>query len=169
MFLSLKKDIRMMHHHITVVLAGAAAHYLTGWVLNSDMLLGKIWKHEKDKKACGMLSKDIRVNLGVQALASIALAIAVCVAIAIFEKSQVPVAAKGALEKLANLFFNQDHTVKSMLNSMYTVMFIWAGFVIPLSAEEVIWCGHNWKHWMLESASQLLGLIAIAAVVNFLS
>ena len=158
-----------MHHHLIVVAAGATAHFLTGWVLNCELLLGRIWKHEKDKKACGTLSKDMRINLGAQILASIALAIATCVAIAIFEKAQVPAAGRTALEKLAGLFFNQDHTVKSMMNSMRTVLFIWAGFMLPTSAGEVIWCGHNWKHWILEMMSELIGLIAIAATVTFLS
>jgi len=158
----------MMQHHLTVVLAGAAAHFFTGWILNCDMFLGKIWKQEKPKKDCG-LSKDMRINLAAQVLASLALAIATCVAIAIFEKSQISSAGKGALEKLANMFFNQENTVKSMMNSIHTVLFIWAGFVLPISAEEVIWCGHNWKHWMLEMVSELIGLIAIAMAVTFLS
>ena len=157
----------MMYHHITVVLAGAAAHFMTGWILNCDMLLGKIWKSEKDKKSC--LSKDMRINLAAQALASLALAIATAVAIAIFEKSQMPSMAQGALEKLANLFFSKDHSVKNMMNSIHTVIFIWAGFIIPSSAEEVIWCGHNWKHWALEMISKLISLIAIAATVTYLS
>lgn len=169
MFVSLKKDSRMMHNQITIVLVGAAAHFLTGWVLNCDMLLGKIWKQDKDKKSCGSLSKDMRINLGAQMLASIALAIATCVAIAIFEKAQVPAVAKTALERLANLFFNQDHTVKSLMNSIHTVLFVWAGFVLPISAQEVIWCGKSVKHWMLESMSELLGLISIAVVVTYLS
>ena len=143
----------MMQHQVTIVLAGAAAHFMTGWVLNSDMVLGKIWKQEKDKKAAGNLSKDMRVNLVAQFAASIALAIATCVAIAIFEKSQVPMSAKSALEQLANMFFNQDHSVKSMMNSMRTVLFIWAGFLLPISAEEVIWCGKSMKHWALEAMS----------------
>lgn len=169
MLVSLKKDIRMMHNQVTIVLVGAAAHFVTGWVLNSDMLLGKIWKQEKDKKSGGSLSKDMRVNLGAQMLASIALAIATCVAIAIFEKSQVPNLAKTALERLANLFFNQDHTARNLMNSVRTVLFVWAGFVLPMSAQEVIWCGKSLKHWMLESMSDLLGLVAIAAVVTYLS
>ena len=158
-----------MHHHLVVVAAGAAAHFVTGWVLNCELLLGKIWKHEKDKKACGTLSKDMRVNLAAQIVASIALAIGVSVAIAIFNKAQVPAAGTTALEKLANLFFNQDHTTKSMMNSMYTVLFVWAGFILPNCASEVIWCGHNWRHWLLEQAADLLGLMAIAATVTFLS
>lgn len=158
-----------MYNHVTIVLAGAAAHFVTGWVLNSEMLLGKIWKSEKDKKACHGLSKDMRINMAFQLLASIVLAIATCVAISIFEKSQIPTLAKNSLEKLANLFFNQDHTVKSLTNSVHTVLFIWAGFIVPSSACEVIWCGHNWKHWMLESLADLLGLVAIAATVTFLS
>ncbi len=157
----------MMQHHLTVVAAGAAAHFVTGWVLNSDMLLGKIWKQEKDKKA--PLSKDMRINLAAQVVASIVLAIATCVAIAIFEKAQVPAAGKTALEKLANLFFNQDHTVKSMMNSIHTVLFVWAGFLLPVSAQEVVWCRKELKHWALESMSDLLGLMAIAATVTYLS
>ncbi len=156
-----------MEHHVTIVLAGAAAHFVTGWVLNSEMLLGKVWKH--DKKGVAHFSKDMRVNLGVQFAASIILAIATCVAIAIFEKAQVPVAGKTALEKLANLFFSQDHTSKSMLNSIYTILFIWAGFLLPVSAQEVVWCGKELKHFLLESMSDLLGLMAIAAVVTHLS
>jgi len=157
-----------MMNHVTVILAGAAAHFATGWVLNCDMLLGKIWKAEKDKKA-SCLSKDMRVNLAAQALISIVLAIAVSVAITIFEKSQVPAIGKGALEKLASLFFNQDHTLHNLMNSIHSVLFIWAGFILPVSAEDVIWCGHNVKHWILEMLSELCGLIAIAAVVTYLA
>lgn len=158
-----------MLHHISVALAGAAAHYMTGWALNSDMLLGKIWKHEADKKACGNLSKDMRVNLGLQAVASLILSVGVCVAIAIFEKAQLSMASKSALEKLAHIFFNDNNNARSMMNSMYIVVFIWAGFILPFSAEEVIWCGHNWKHWALESIKHLICLVAVAATVTYLS
>lgn len=169
MFLT-KKDIGMiMHHHAVVVLAGAAAHFATGWVLNCDMFLGKIWKHEKDKKACGMLSKDMRINMACQVAASIAIAIATCIAISVFEKSQVSALGKSALEQLAGLFFGQANGAKNFVHAAHTVLFIWAGFLLPVSAQEVIWCGHNWKHWMLESVADLLGLLAIAATVNFLS
>ncbi len=159
----------MMLHHVTVALAGAAAHYMTGWVLNSDALLGKIWKHEKDKKACGNLSKDMRVNLALQAFASLVLSVGVCVAIAIFEKSQLSMVSKSVLEQMAHMFFNANNHARSMMHSMYIVVFIWAGFILPFSAEEVIWCGHNWKHWALESVKHLLGLMAIAATVTYLS
>lgn len=159
----------MMHNHITIVLAGAAAHFATGWILNCDMLLGKIWKSEKDKKNCHLASKDMRINLGVQLAISVVLSIATCVAIAIFEKSQMPVHAQTALEKLANLFFNQSHAEKSLTNSLYPVVFVWAGFVFPISAQEVIWCGKNLKHWVLESMSDLASLMALAAAVSYLS
>ena len=155
----------MMEHHFTIVAAGAAAHFVTGWVLNSDLLLGKIWKQEKKAH----LSKDMRINLAAQLVVSIVLAIATCIAIAIFEKSQVPAAGKTALDKLANLFFNQDHTSKSMMNSMHTVLFVWAGFLLPASAHEVIWCGKELQHWALESMSEILCLMAIAATVTYLS
>ena len=158
-----------MLHHVSVALAGAAAHYVTGWALNSEMLLGKIWKHEADKKACGNLSKDMRVNLALQAVASLMLSVGVCVAIAIFEKAQLSMVSKSALEKLAGIFFNEGNNARSMMNSMYIVLFVWAGFVLPFSAEEVIWCGHDWKHWALESAKHLISLAAIAATVTYLS
>lgn len=156
-----------MYHHFTVVLAGAAAHFVSGWILSNDMLLGRILKSEKNKKNC--LSKDMHINIGAQFAASLALAIAVAVAISIFEKSQIQSMAEGALEKLANLFFSKDHSVKNMMNSIHTVMFIWAGFIIPTSAGTVIWCGHNWKNWIIEMVMELVGLIAIAATVTYLS
>lgn len=158
-----------MHHHVTVVLAGATAHFMTGWILNSPILLGRIWKHEQNNKACGNASADMKINVALQIVASIGLAVATCIAIALFEKAQSPIAAKNAMEKLAHLFFNQDHSVKNFMNAFHTVLFIWAGFILPISAEEVIWCGHHWKHWALESLSHLIGLVAIAATVNFLS
>jgi hypothetical protein len=159
----------MIQHHITVVLAGAAAHFATGWALNSDMLLGKIWKQEKDKKACTGLSKDMRINLAAQVAASIVLAIATCVALAIFEKAQICGAVKTSLEKVASLFFNKEHAIKSMMNSMHTILFVWAGFILPISAQEVIWCGKSLKHWALESMSDLLCLMSLAAAVTYLS
>lgn len=159
----------MMLHHATVALAGAAAHYMTGWALNSELVLGKLWKHEKDQKACGNLSKDMRVNLALQAFASLVLSVGVCVAIAIFEKAQLSMVSKSALEQLAHLFFSSNQQVKSMMHSMHVVLFIWAGFILPFSAEEVIWCGHNWKHWMLESVKHLISLSAIAITVTYLS
>lgn len=158
-----------MMNQVSIVLAGASAYFLTGWALNSQMLLGKLWKDEKDKKACGSSSKDMHFNLGAEVLVSLVLAIATCVAISIFEKTQVPVAAKSALEKLSQMFFNQDNSSKSMLHSMYTILFIWVGFILPVSVEEVIWCGHKWKHWILQMISKLIGLMAIAATVTFLS
>jgi len=156
-----------MYHHVTVVLAGAAAHFMSGWILSNDMLLGRILKDEKDKKKC--LSKDMHMNMAAQFAASLVLAIAVAVAISIFEKSQVQSMAEGALEKLANLFFSKDHSVKNMMNSVHTVLFIWAGFIVPTSAGEVIWCGHNWKNWITEMIMELIGLVAIAATVTYLS
>lgn len=159
-----------MHHHFTVVLAGAAAHFLTGWVLNCDMFLGKIWKHEKhEKEGKNCSKKDMRISIAAQIIVSIALAIATSVAIAIFEKSQIPSMAQSALEKLASLFFNKSTTTKDFMDSIRIVMFIWAGFIIPTSIEDVIWCSSNWKHWALEMLSELLGLIAIALTVTYLS
>ena len=73
----------MMHNHITIVAAGAAAHFVTGWVLSSHILLGKIRKEEKKAH----LSKDMHINLAAQALVSLILAIAVAVAISIFDKA----------------------------------------------------------------------------------
>jgi hypothetical protein len=159
----------MMLHHVTVALAGAAAHYMTGWALNSELVLGKIWKHEKDQKACGNLSQDMRVNIALQAFASLVLSVGLCVAIIIFEKAQLSMGSKSALEQLAHLFFSSNQQVKSMMHSMHVVLFIWAGFILPFSAEEVIWCGHNWKHWMLESVKHLISLSAIAITVTYLS
>lgn len=158
-----------MHHHVTIVLAGAAAHFFTGWLVSLDLILGKVWKEEKDKKLCNNVHKDMRVRLGLQAIVSIVLAIATCVAIAIFEKSQASVASKSGLEKLAHLFFNHDHAVKSIMSSIHTVLFVWAGFILPISVERVIWCGHNWKYWLLEMSKELVCLVAIAATVTFLS
>lgn len=164
----------MMYHHISLVLAGAAAHFATGWVLNSDILLGHVWKKEKakeakDKKSCETLSHDMRLNLAAQVVVSIALSLATCVAIHLFQKSQSVAHSKDVLAYLSSWFFGQEHAVKSMLHSMYTVLFIWAGFLLPSSAEEVIWCGHNWHHWMLEMGAKLLGLISIAITVTYLS
>jgi Protein of unknown function (DUF1761) len=157
----------MMHNHITIVVAGAAAHFVTGWVLNSHMLLGKVWKEEKEKKA--PFSKDMRINFAAQAVASLVLAIAVAVAISIFDKAQVASTAKTALEKLAGMFFSQEHSGRSMMNSIHTVLFIWAGFLLPVSAQEVIWCGKQVKHFALEAVMELLSLVAIAATVTYLS
>lgn len=159
----------MLYHHITIVLAGTAAHFFTGWVLSSEYLMGKIWKHEKEKKDCHGISKDMRVTLAAQLLTSLAITIATCVAIAIFEKSQMSLAPKNALEKLAHLFFNKTYTTKSIMTSLHAVIFIWAGFIIPITIERVIWCCYNWKYWVLDMLGELVELVAIALVVSFLS
>lgn len=159
----------MMQHHFMVVAAGAATHFAAGWILNSDMLLGKLWKKEKDKKGCHGFSKDMRINLGAQAVASLVLSIATCVAISLFAKSQSPMLASSALEKIAGMFFSQEHAIKNMMHSMYTVLFVWAGFMLPMSGQEVIWCGKDLRHWMLESASDVLCLMALAAMVTYLA
>lgn len=158
----------MIDHNITVVLAGASAHFLTGWVLNCDMLLGKLWKKEKKSKYSG-LSKDIRVNLAAQFLVSIALTVATCVAITICKKTQGPTIGEDVLERLTDLFFNQENTMKSMANSIRIVLFIWAGFIVPSSIGEVIWCGHDFKAWAIEMVCDFLGLAAIAATVTYLA
>jgi hypothetical protein len=159
----------MMHNHVVLVLAGGAAHFLTGWALNSDMLFGQLWKKDKDKsKSCGF-SKDMRINIAAQLVASLALSVATCVAIAVFEKYQAPAAvSKDAMAKLFSMFFSPENATKSFMNAFHTVMFIWAGFIIPTSVGEVIWCGHNWKNWMLEMGMELAGLLAIAATVIYL-
>lgn len=156
----------MNHHYITLVLAGGAAHFFTGWVLNNDMLLGQFLKKDKPKNQ--PLSKDMRINMAAQALASLALATATCVAICVFEKYQSPVIATDAMSKLFNRFFSQGHATKSYMNAFHTVLFIWAGFIVPSSSCEVIWCGHSWKAWLLEIGMDLAGLIAIAATVVYL-
>lgn len=156
-----------MHHHFTVVLAGATAHFITGWVLSCDMFLGKIWKNEKDKKSC--LTKNIYIKVGVQALVSIALAIATCIAITVFEKYQITASAQGALDKLASLFLQKNNTSKDVMNALHSVLFIWAGFIIPTSVQEIIWCGEDWKHLGIQMISQLMSLIAIAVTVTYLS
>ncbi|MGZ6254701.1 MAG: DUF1761 domain-containing protein [Candidatus Chromulinivorax sp.] len=160
-----------MAHHFIVVLAGGAAHFFSGWFLNSNLVLGKIWKEEKEKNkdAKCVLSKDMRINIAAQIVASVALSIATCIAISIFEKSQMPIASKNLLEQIAGLFFGQAQNSKNMMSAIHAVLFIWAGFILPISAEEVIWCNHNWKHWILERSANLISLIAIAATVTFLS
>ena len=157
----------MMQNYITLVLAGGAAHFVTGWALNSDMLFGQLWKKDAAKK-CG-LSKDININLAAQFSASVALATATCVAICIFEKYQAPAAAQDAMSKLFAIFFSPENANKSFMNAFHTVLFIWAGFIIPTSVGEVIWCGHSWKSWMLEMAMELMGLISIAATIVYLA
>lgn len=157
----------MMHNHITLVLAGGAAHFFTGWVLSNNALLGQFFKKDGAKK-CGM-SKDMNMNLAAQFAASLALSIATCIAISIFEKYQAPAVASDALSKLFSMFFKPEHAHKSFMNAMHTVLFIWAGFIIPTSVSEVIWCGHNWKGWMREMAMELIGLTAIAITVIHLA
>lgn len=159
----------MMHNHVVLVLAGGAAHFLTGWALNSDMLFGQLWKKDKDtSKSCGF-STDMRMNIAAQLVASMALSVATCVAIAVFEKYQAPaVVSKDAMAKLFSMFFSPEHSAKNFMNAFHTVMFIWAGFIIPTSVGEVIWCGHNWKNWMVEMGMELAGLLAIAATVIYL-
>ncbi len=162
----------MMHHHVTIVLAGATAHYLTGWFLNSDLVLGKIWKQEKaekGKKGCGPVSKDMRVNIVAQMVVSTVIALATCTALAVFQKAHLAMTAKTGLEQLTLWFFNQEHAAKSLMHAFRTVFFIWIGFLVPFSAQDVIWCGHNVKHWALASIAELVGLMALAATVTYLA
>ncbi len=158
----------MIPNHVTLVLAGGAAHFFTGWVLNCDMLLGKVWKSKDAAKKCG-LSKNMNVNLAAQFAASLALSAATCVAICVFEKHQVSGIAQDALSKVYSLFFSPEHVGKSFEHAFKTILFIWAGFIIPTSVGEVIWCGHNWKMWMMEMGSELVGLLAIATTIVFLA
>ena len=157
----------MIPNHITLVLAGGAAHFFTGWVLNSDMLLGQVWKSKDAAKKCG-LSKNMNVNLAAQFAASLALSAATCVAICVFEKHQASGLTQDAMSRLHSLFFSPEHAGKSLMQALHTVTFIWAGFIIPTSVGEVIWCGHNWKMWMIEMGMELAGLISIAATIAYL-
>jgi len=165
MFYVSKKEGCIMENHVALILAGGTAHFVTGWIFNCNMLLGQFWKKEIVKKPG--LSKDVHVNLGVKFAASIALSIATCVAITVFEKYQAPVP-HNAMSKLFSLFFNPEHAGKNFMYAFHTILFIWAGFIVPTSIGEVLWCGHNWKIWMIEMAGELLGLLAIAATVVFL-
>jgi len=156
----------MMHHHITVVLAGAAAHFATGWALNSEMLLGKFFKKNKAKPVA--MHKDMRVNLAAQLVASIALSVATCVVICMISKTATPTTATDALSRFASMFFNQASSPKNLMCSLRTIIFIWAGFIVPSSACEVIWCGHNLKNWLVEMGMDLAGLIAITLTITYL-
>jgi len=157
-----------MDHNITVILAGASAHFLTGWFLNCNMFISKLSKKEKKSKSCG-LGKGVGINIAAQFLVSIALTVATCVAITMCQKAQGPTIGEDVLERLTSLFFNEETSMQGMIDSMRTVSFIWAGFIIPSSIGEVIWCGHDLKSWMLEMACDFLGLAAIAATVTFLA
>lgn len=160
----------MIQNHLVLVLAGGAAHFLTGWVFTSEMFLGQYWKKEKNKDKQAHLSNDMRINMAAQLAASIALSMATCVAICVFEKYQAPVtvAGKQTIAKFFSMFITKAHASKSFMNAFQTAMFIWAGFIIPTSVGEVIWCGHSWKNWVLEMGMELTGLMAIAATVVYL-
>lgn len=153
-----------MMNHFTVVLVGATAHFLTGWALCSDMIFGRIWK--ENKKACG-LHKDMRINLALQFAASLALAAATVAALVIFEKAQAPSMIEDMLSKITSLFFSKEN-MKGSMNALHTAIFIWAGFIVPTSASEVIWCGHHWKLWIVEMIAKLLELSVLAVVVTAL-
>jgi len=157
----------MMHHHVTVVLAGAIAHFASGWILNCDMLFGKLW--QKDKKEQVECHKNMYEKMAFQFVASLALSLAVCIAIYMMNKAHNAAATQNALSKLASIFFEQGQAPKSLLTSLRVVFFIWAGFIIPTSAGEVIWCAHSLKNWALELSMELVGLVAIAAVVTHLA
>jgi len=156
----------MIQNQVVLVLAGGAAHFFTGWVLNNQMLLGQFFKKDSTKK-CG-LSKDMNINLAAQFTASVALSIATCVAISVFEKYQCPSVPLDTLSKLLSIFFKSEATNTGFMKALHTIIFIWAGFIIPTSISEVIWCGHNWKNWMLEMAMELIGLSSIALTIAYL-
>lgn len=159
----------MLHHHFTVVVAGAVAHYVAGWILYSDKALGRLFKDGKDKKCCNATGKELRFDMVAHFVVAIFLSLATCVAITIFDKAQVSLEGKTALEKLATLFFSEEEKTKTVLNSIYTVLLIWGGFILPTSTIKVIWCGHDWKNLIVHSIKELLSLIAIAVTVTLLS
>jgi len=156
-----------MYHNVLVVAAGAVAHFATGWALYSNKAFGKLWKHDKARAKFCTPGKDVRINMAVQFGASLALSIATCAAIFIFSKSQSSITSD-LVVKISNWMFNQKEAVEAVKNPFYTVLFIWGGFILPTAAGEVIWCDHNWKNWTMEMICELLGLLAIAATVNFL-
>ncbi len=157
----------MIENQMIVVLAGAAAHFLTGWAC-SKLLLRKFWKDDKEKaKSCG-LHQDMKINIALQLIASLALAAATCAAICAFKQNQSMSMLENILASISGLFFNQNNS-QNMMHAVHSVMFIWVGFIVPTSVSEVIWCGHNWKNWMMEMASQLIELVVLAMVIVALS
>ncbi len=156
-----------MQNHIVLVLAGAAAHFAAGWALNCDMLLGKLGKQDKEKKSCGF-HKDMRINMALQLLASVVLTIATVAAMVIFEKAQTPSMISDMLARVSGMFFEQNN-MPGMMNALHTSLFIWAGFIVPTSAGEVIWCGHHWRSWAREMVCELLQLEAVAVTVALMA
>ena len=157
----------MIENQMIVIAAGAVAHFFAGWAC-SKLLLRKFWENNKEKtNACG-LHQDMKVNIALQLIASLALAAATCAAICVFQKNQSMSMLENMLASISGLFFNQSSS-QNMMHAVHSVMFIWAGFIVPTSASEVIWCGHNWKNWMLEMVAQLIELIVLAVVIVILS
>jgi hypothetical protein len=157
----------MLYHHISIVLAGAFAHFMTGWILNCNPLFSQFLHH--DKKVHQGLSADLKINMLIQFLVSIALSLATCIAIYIFEQAHISVAPENIIEKFTQLFFHVDQTKKSMINSLYTVLFIWAGFILPSSFENVIWGGYSVRKWITDLSMEFIGLLAIATTVTYLA
>ncbi len=158
----------MIENQMIVVLVGAAAHYLTGWALCSHLLLGRLWKNDKEKmKSCGM-HQDMRINIALQIITSIALSAATCAAICAFQKNQSLSMLENLFASISGLFFNQNNS-QNMMHAVHAVMFIWAGFIVPTSVSEVIWCGHHWKKWMIEMTATIIELVVLAMVIVSLS
>ena len=149
------------------VLVAAAAHYATLWLWYSEYLFGPMWKKMGGK--CAGLYKDMKINALIQFAASILIATAVCIAVSVFEKTQVTALSKEGFSQIFSWFLDKSSPNNTMLGSMKTVGFIWTGFLLPMSFSSVLWCGTSLNRWALETAGKLAGLLAIAVTVASIS
>ena len=155
-----------MYHHALVVLAGAGAHLAAGWVLCSDMALGKFLTTAKEKRRHHHHHKI--EHLICHFLVAIVLSFATCIAISVFDKAQVSNLTKTTFDQFAALLFGEEMSSKSIFGSIYTVLFIWAGFILPIGAFHTVWCDEDWKEFFVCYLKELVCLIALAATVTYL-
>lgn len=153
--------------HTATVLTAAGAHFFMGWLWYSEYLFGPMWKKMGGK--CTGFSKDMRVNLALSFASSLLLAVAAVIAISIFEKTQTSIYSQEGLSKLFSWFLDDSAANNTMLGSMKTIAFLWAGLSVPLSAKAVIWSAKPWRRWLLEQAGCLASLLALAGAVAAMS
>lgn len=156
-----------LHSHTATVLAAAAAHFFVGWLWYSEYLFGPMWKKLGGK--CSGMSKDMRVNLAASFATSLVIATASLIAISIFQQTQTGIYSREGLSRVFSWFLQDNPVNNTMLCSMKTLAFLWAGFCAPMSLSSVIWGGKNLHRWILEEGSDLASLLAVAATIALIS
>ena len=125
-----------------------------------------MWRKSGGK---AVASKDVYAKVAMHAAAALVTASALFIAISIFQKTQTGIFAQEGFLKIFS-FFQQDATPDNTLkDAMKTAGFLWLGFIAPCKAVHTIWGSGNWQKFTIEAAGQLINLVAMAAVIAYLS